>query len=70
MMATPLKALADYVYTHRCDWTSASPLIESLRVEESDLTGLTADAFDQLLPIYRSGRVRRFLLGLRKDLDR
>ena len=69
LLATPLKALADYVYAHRCNWSSAAPLIESLRTDESVLTSLTADSFDQLLPVYRSGRVRRFLRGLRKDLN-
>jgi hypothetical protein len=34
-MASPLKALADYVYAHRLDWASAGPIIESLRVDES-----------------------------------
>lgn len=68
LIATPLKAAADYVYAHRCDWRTAAPLVESLRTDESALARLTADSFDQLLPVYRSGRVRRFLLGLRKDL--
>ena len=68
LLATPLKALADYVYAHRCNWTTSAPLIESLRADESVLAHLTADSFDQLPPIYRSGRVRRFLAGLRKDL--
>ena len=68
LLATPLKALADYVYAHRCNWSSAAPLIESLRTDEGVLASLTANGFDQLLPVYRSGRVRRFLQGLRKDL--
>jgi hypothetical protein len=51
-----------------CRWTTAAPLIESLRADENALAHVTADAFDHLLPVYRSGRVRRFLMGLRKDL--
>jgi len=70
LIATPLKALADYVYTHRRNWTTAAPLIESLRVDESALAQLTSDSLDELLPVYRCGRVRRFLGGLRKDLPR
>ena len=68
LMARPLKALADYVYTHRCDWRSADPLRGSLRIEEDALAGLSADDFDELQGQYRSGRVRRFLDGLRADL--
>jgi len=67
-VGTPLKALADYVYTHRRDWDSATPLVESLRVEEDLLVTLKGESFDQLIPLYSGGRVRRFLVGLRKDL--
>ena len=68
MMASPLKALADYVYVHKCDWHSARPVIESLRVEESLLAGIEPGGFDRLTANYASRRVRRLLHGLRKDL--
>jgi len=68
-MAEPLKALADYVYAHSCSWEGVAPVIGSLRVEEAELATLTAASFDRLADVYRSGRVRRFLAGLRKDLE-
>ncbi len=68
LLASPAKALADYVYVHRCDWTSANPVIESLRVDEGLVADITADELDRLRENYRSRRVRRFLKGLRKDL--
>jgi hypothetical protein len=67
-MARPLKALADYVYTHHCDWRDTGPLRGSLRIEEDALANLSAADFDELQGQYRSGRVRRFLDGLRADL--
>lgn len=67
-LATPLKALSDYVYVCRRDWYSAGPLVESLRVDEEALAGLTSEMFDEVAPLYRSARVRRFLAGLRKEL--
>jgi hypothetical protein len=70
LMASPLKALADYVYSHKLDWISASPVIESLRVDESSLAGIDSKVFDRLLINYSSRRLRRFLEGLRKDLSR
>jgi hypothetical protein len=70
LLASPLKALADYVYTHRCDWNSAQPVVESLRVDESSLAGVDPAAFDRLLANYPDRRVQRFLEGLRKDLIR
>lgn len=68
LLASPLKALADYVYVHRCDWTAADPVLHSLRVEEEELSALTAQSFDELQQAYASKRVVRFLNGLRKDL--
>jgi hypothetical protein len=70
LLASPLKALADYVYAHRLDWISASPVIESLRIDESSLAGIKVETFERLLANYSSRRVRRFLEGLRKDLHR
>lgn len=70
LLATPLKALADYVYAHKCDWQSAEPVVQSLRVDESVMRDLEADAFDRLLNNYTSRRVQRFLAGLRKDLGK
>ncbi len=68
-LAIPLKALADYVYVHRCDWDSAAPVEESLRVEDESLAELTGELFDEVQSAYQPGRVSRFLAGLRKDLN-
>lgn len=70
LLASPLKALADYVYVHKEVWHSAGPVIESLRVEEHLLASIGSEAFDSLESNYCSTRVRRFLRGLRKDLMR
>jgi hypothetical protein len=70
LLAAPLKALADYVYVHACDWRSAEPVMGSLRVDETCLEGVSAEAFEELKGVYASGRVNRFLAGLRKDLKR
>jgi len=67
-LAEPLKALADYIHAHSCDWCGVEPVMASLRVEESELGTLTTESFERLMPVYRSGRVRRFLQGLRKEL--
>jgi len=69
-VASPLKALTDYIYVHRLDWISADPIIDSLRVDESSLSGIGAEDLNLLLANYTSRRVLRFLEGLRKDLRR
>ena len=66
-LSTPLKALADYVYTHACDWSTSRPLRESLRIEESSLATITSSALERLAGNYASDRVRRFLEGLGKE---
>ena len=70
LLASPLKALADYVYAHRCDWNSTRPVVESLRIDESSLAAVDPTSFDRLLANYPARRVQRFLEGLRKDLIR
>lgn len=68
LMAEPLKALADYVYVHHCQWDSVTPVLESLRVDEGSLKDLKSDSFDLLMNQYRAPAVRCFLAGMRKDL--
>ena len=70
LLASPLKALADYVYAHKEDWDSARPVVESLRVEESQLASVDDEAIAELAANYAVSRVRHFLEGLRKDLKR
>ena len=67
-MARPLKAMADLVYLTGVEWISAKPVVESLRVEEENLRELSGGDFDEIANCHRSGRVKKFLSGLRKDL--
>lgn len=68
LMASPLKALADYVYVNKKDWAGLKPPVESLRIESEEFESITPDVFDDLIENYTSLRVRKFLKGLRKDL--
>lgn len=68
LIASPLKALADYVYVHKCDWGGLDPVVESLRVEMDELECLTSGEFDVITGNYNSRRVQSFCKGLRKDL--
>lgn len=67
-LATPLKALADYVYAHRLDWDSMEPLLHSLRIEEGDLLTLGEDDFDELDGVYTTARVVRFFSALKEEV--
>ncbi len=70
LIASPLKALADYVYAHGLDWVSVGPVMDSLRVDEASLAGIEVETVECLLANYSSRRVRRFLGGVRKDLGK
>jgi hypothetical protein len=68
LLASPLKALVDYVYVRKHDWRSVRPVVESLRVDEALLAGIDGVVFEELLNNYSSFRVHGFLKGLRKEL--
>jgi len=70
LQARPLKALADYVYIHKFDWTTREPPVESLRIEDKQLESISSDDFDNIQGNYHTAaNVEAFLAGLRKDLQ-
>ncbi len=68
MMASAVKALADYVYVMKKDWSGVKAPSESLRIEPESFDSISSSDIDSLIENYRSGRVRRFLKGLKRDL--
>ncbi len=69
LMASPLKALADYVYVRKKDWTGIKPVLDSLRVEADELERVTRESIEDLISNYSNSRLKRFLEGLGKDLN-
>lgn len=68
-MATPAKALTDYLYVHRLNWTSVDEATANLRIDEEDLAGVTPQELSDLLENYNNGRVKRFLAGWLRALQ-
>lgn len=68
-MASPLKAVVDYVYAYRKHWRGISPLIKSLRIEQHTITQWDCDLLDEFKEVYTNYRVQRFLKGLKRDLN-
>jgi hypothetical protein len=68
LMASPMKALADYVYVNKKDWADLKPAAESLRIEPEEFKFVTSGDLDALIENYTSRRVQKFIKGLRKDL--
>lgn len=69
-MASPIKALADYVHAHKKDWTGFKQCAEDLRIEPDEMTAAAVDEIDLLLENYTSRRVGGFLKGVRRELGR
>ncbi len=68
-IATPWRALADYVYVHQSNWKGLHPLIHSLRIEEESLLQSNKADLQELLEIYPHHGVQRFLKGALKELS-
>jgi hypothetical protein len=68
-MATPWKAICDYVYCNKKDWTSLKPLFESLRIEPEDLPRPSPEELSELQSFYHQERINRFLRGVAQELN-
>jgi len=69
-VATPLKALADYMYVHRSAWDSLESACENLRIEAGELETLRGEWFDELEGVYRERFVVEFLENVRRETNR
>ncbi len=69
LIASPLKALADYVYLRKRDWRGIAPVVGNLRVDVEEFEQVTANSLEALIDNYANSRVKRLLEGIRKDLN-
>jgi predicted nucleotidyltransferase component of viral defense system len=67
-IANPLRALADYVYDRKIEYTSIDFLLEGLRIETENLKTLTTNDFNAVLPVFRAKRVQSFLQHLQTQI--
>lgn len=68
LMATPLRALSDYIYWHKIDDADWLFLQTGLRIEEDHLRQLTKPAIKELMSVYHSKRVKTFLNNLLTEI--
>ncbi len=66
-MASPWKAIFDYVHVFKKDWDTVAPLFESLRIEPDFLVPPTRDELDSIATHYHTQRIQRFMRCLRKE---
>lgn len=68
-IASPLRAVIDYVYAYRKNWTGIDPLIKSLRIELDMIKQWDYSLLAELEQVYTNYRVQRFIKGLKQDLN-
>lgn len=66
-VASPWKAICDYVYTYKKEWEGLAPLTTSLRIEPEDLAKLSKASMTALSQYYNNRRVTRFLQSIYKE---
>ncbi len=69
-MATPWKAITDYVFCYKKNWNSLDPLVNSLRIEPESLPVLDQNLLDNLESYYKSVRITKFLRGVARELKK
>lgn len=67
LMATPLKALADYVYVYKKLWDNLKDVYLDLRVETENLESIDLLELELLIKNYPSKRVKKFLIKVLEE---
>lgn len=69
-LASPLRALADYVYIKNISWQNITYLTDGLRIDLEHLTRLNKHDFVEVKRVYSSKRVLHFLDCLKQELKK
>ncbi len=70
LLASPLRALADYVYLKKIDWESLEYLTSGMRIDLENLMKINRNHFLEMKKVYRSKRVLHFLDRLKQELKK
>ncbi len=70
LMATPLRALVDYVYWHKVKEANVDFLINSLRIEEEHLKTIEISEINALWHVYKSVCVNKLLKTLKIEKEK
>ncbi len=68
LMASPLKALGDYIYVNKKDYNNVSEITSDLRIEKDHLANQPITLLQSLEDHYPSRRVQQFYKRLHKEL--
>src|SRR3989338_682090 len=68
LIATPWRALTDYVYFHKKNWKGLKPVIENLRVDQKLFQNVDFRLLEELYNATRSVNVKRFIKSIKQEL--
>lgn len=66
-MASPWRAITDYVYCYKKNWRSILPLVDSLRIDPEAIPKLTQVEAHELMEYYNRHRISQFLSGVIRE---
>jgi hypothetical protein len=66
-MASPWKAILDYIYCYKKEWLSLIPLQDNLRIELEDLPKISSGDLEQFKTFYHSKRIDHFVKNISKE---
>ncbi|MBI2345380.1 MAG: hypothetical protein HYV03_00500, partial [Deltaproteobacteria bacterium] len=69
-LASPWRAVVDYLWTRHKEWRGLKPLVQDLRIAETRLHQTTAEELAAIAAAFGRRRVSHFLAGARKELYR
>lgn len=67
LLATPWRALVDYLYVHKKDWKDLKSMKEDLRIDSAQLKNVDVHLLDDLEAATRSLRVKKFIQHVKKE---
>jgi predicted transcriptional regulator of viral defense system len=70
LIASPWKAICDFIYVNKKEWVGSAPLVDSLRIEPEQLTHLPLYPLSALSQLYRSRRVSRFVHSIEREHEK
>lgn len=60
-MASPWKAILDYIYCYKKEWHTLTPMVESLRLDVENLPKISKEDLLRLKEFYHCKRIDRFI---------
>lgn len=66
LMATPWRAIMDYVYIHKKQWRGFKPLVESLRINPTHFEKMDYQLLEELSNAMKSTHVRKFIQSIKR----